>query len=111
MTNSDDASRVAQNLAAVEAHFHSEASNEVDKAVALFTDDAIWEGPMRGLVFQGKEAAAANYRKMFSSMANVQLQPLQRFATVDRVVDDCLVTFDLTGHGFVNLALPVGSKV
>lgn len=111
MSKSDDASRVAQNLAAVEAHFHSEASNEVDKAVALYTDDAVWEGPMRGLVFKGKEATAANYRKMFSSMANVQLFPLQRFATADRVVDDCYVTFDITGTGFVNMPLPVGSKV
>jgi hypothetical protein len=110
-TTTDDAARVAQNLAAVEAHFHSEASNEVDKAVELFTEDAIWEGPMRGLFFQGKEASAANYRGMFSSMANVQIQPLQRFATVDRVVDDCFVTFDLVGNGFVNLPLPVGSKV
>jgi ketosteroid isomerase-like protein len=110
-TTTDQASRVALNLAAVEAHFHNEAANEVDKAVELYTEDAIWEGPMRGLVFKGKEATAANYRKMFSSMANVQIQPLQRFATVDRVVDDCIVTFDLTGDGFVNLPLPVGSKV
>lgn len=111
MSNSDDSARVAQNLAAVEAHFHSEAANEVDKAVALYTDDAVWEGPMRGLAFRGKEAAAANYRKMFASMANIHFTPLQRFATVDRVVDDAIVTFDLTGDGFVNLPLPVGSKV
>src|SRR6266446_1216570 len=96
-TTSTDAARVTQNLAAVEAHFHGEATNEVDKAVELFTDDAIWEGPNRRLVFKGKEAAAANYRGMFSSMGNVQMQPLQRFATVDRVVDDCVVTFDLIG--------------
>ena len=46
---------MAANLATVEAHFHSEAANEVDEALKLYTDDIVWEAPARNLIFQGKE--------------------------------------------------------
>ena len=39
--------QVAENLAAVEAHFHSEAENEVAAALKLYTDDIVWEAPAR----------------------------------------------------------------
>ena len=102
---------IAANLAAVDAHLHSEAIGEVEQAVDLYTEDAVWESPARGLVFRGKEATAANYRRMFGSIRNVEFQPVQRFATEDRVVDDSIVTFDLVGDGMVNAPLPVGSSV
>lgn len=100
---------VAANLAAVEAHFHSEASNEVDKALELYTDDVVWEAPARKLMFKGKRAVADNYRKMFAVIRDVEFRNLQRFATEDRVVDDSIVTFTLTGPGF--LPLTAGQKV
>ena len=102
---------IAANLAAVEAHFHSESTGEIEAAVDLYTDDAVWEAPARGLRFEGKEATAANYRRMFSSMQNVEFNTVQRFATEDRVVDDSIVTFDLIGDGVLNAPLPVGSSV
>jgi len=40
-----DADRIAQNLAAVESHFHSEALNEIETALETFTDDIVWEAP------------------------------------------------------------------
>ena len=40
---------IAANLATVEAHFHSEAENEVDQALELYTDDIVWEAPARNL--------------------------------------------------------------
>ena len=40
-----DKDRVAQNLAAVEKHFHSEGINEVEAALETFTDDIVWEAP------------------------------------------------------------------
>ena len=33
--------RIAQNLAAVENHFHSEALNEVEAALETFSDDIV----------------------------------------------------------------------
>lgn len=107
-----DRDRIAENLAAVENHFHSEASNEVEAALETFTDDIVWEAPApNGLnrSFRGKEAVAANYRELFESMREIEFQPLQRFATEDRVVDDSLVTFEVAKDGYWHFA--VGSKV
>jgi hypothetical protein len=54
---------IGANLAAVEAHFHSQGQGEVEQAVDLYTDDVVWDSPARGLVFQSREATAANYRR------------------------------------------------
>lgn len=107
--NSD---RIAQNLAAVENHFHSEARSDVEAALETFTDDVVWEAPApNGLnrSFMGKEAVATNYRQLWASMRNVSFQPLQRFATEDRVVDDCTVSFEVAKDGYWHF--PLGGKV
>src|SRR5918997_619169 len=94
---------IAANLACVELHFHTEAQNEIEAALELYTDDIVWEAPApNGLnrSFSGKEAVAESYRELFASMANVQFQPLQRFATEDRVVDDSIVTFEVVRDGY-----------
>ncbi len=57
---------IEANLAAVEAHFGSEADGRIDEAVALYTDDIVWEAPTRNIVLKGKQAVADNYREMFS---------------------------------------------
>ncbi len=100
---------ITANLDAVEAHFHSEAANAVDQAIAMYTEDIVWEAPARGLLFHGKEEVAKHYRQIFSSIEDVEFRNLQRFATEDRVVDDSVLTFTLTREGF--LPLPVGQKV
>jgi len=100
---------IQANLATVEAHFHSEAANEVDEALKLYTDDIIWEAPARSLIFQGKEEVGNNYRKIFACIRDVEFRNLQRFATEDRVVDDSILTFVITQEGF--LPLPVGQEV
>lgn len=103
---------VARNLTAVENHFHSEAQNEVEAALATFTDDIVWEAPApNGLnrSFSGKAAVAENYRELFASMRGVKFQFLQRFATEDRVVDDSIVTFEVARDGYWHF--PVGAKI
>jgi len=102
---------VATNLKVVEAHFHTEAANEIEKALELYTDDIIWESPTRDLHFRGKEATAENYRKMFASFKVESFQTLQRFATETRVVDDSVVIAELIGDGVDNAPAPVGSRV
>jgi ketosteroid isomerase-like protein len=107
-----DKDRITQNLAAVEKHFHSEALNEVEAALELFTDDIVWEAPApNGLnrSFSGKEAVAKNYRELFASMRDVRFRFLQRFATEDRVVDDSMVNFEVAKNGYWHF--PVGSKI
>jgi len=103
---------IARNLAAVENHFHSEAQNEVETALELYTDDIVWDAPaLNGLkrCFSGKGAVAENYRRLWASMCNVKFRLLQRFATEDRVVDDSLVTFDVAKDGYWHF--PLGSHV
>jgi ketosteroid isomerase-like protein len=103
---------IARNLAAVENHFHSEATNEVDAALQTFTDDIVWEAPaLNGLnrSARGKRDAEVNYRALFGSMRDVKFTLLQRFATEDRVVDDSLVTFEVAQEGYWHF--PLGSKV
>ena len=40
-----DNDRIARNLKCVEKHFHSEAVDEVESALDLYTDDIIWDAP------------------------------------------------------------------
>jgi len=104
--------RIVRNLACVEKHFHSEAVNEVEAALDLYTDDIIWDAPaLNGLdrSFSGKQDVAKNYRELFASMRNVRFQLLQRFATEDRVVDDSMVTFEIAQAGY--WPWPVGAKI
>ena len=102
---------ITSNLALVEAHFHSEAANEVEKALELFTDDIHWESPTRNLLLRGKQATRENYRKMFESFKVEGFRNLSRFATEDRVVDDSVITVELIGDGVVNAPVPIGSTV
>jgi ketosteroid isomerase-like protein len=107
-----DKDRIAQNLAAVKNHFHSEALKEVEAALQKFTDDIVWEAPApNGLnrSFSGKEAVAKNYHELFASVRNVRFQFLQRFATEGRVVDDSIVTFEVAKDGYWHF--PLGSNI
>src|SRR3954469_21640305 len=101
-----------RNLDVIEKHIALEAS-DVDAALELYTDDVVWESPSRGLRFEGKQAVADNYRRMFSSLefATFEMEPIERFATEDRVVDDCRVRFTLTGNGFTNAPAGTGDRV
>ena len=94
--------RTAQNLKCVEGHFHSEAVNDVEAALELYTDDIVFEAAaLNGLnrSFSGKQAVAKFYRELWTTMKDVKFQPLQRFATEDRVVDDSFVTFEVVRDG------------
>jgi ketosteroid isomerase-like protein len=97
-----DKDQIAQNLACVERHFHSEAENDVEAALKLYTDDIIFEAAaLNGLnrSFSGKETVAKFYRELWATMGDVKFQTLQRFATEDRVVDDSLVSFKVVRDG------------
>ena len=97
-----DSELIAQNLACVDSHFHSEAENDIEAALQLYTDDIIFEaGALNGLnrSFSGKQAVAKFYRELWATMRDVKFQPLQRFATEDRVVDDSLASFEVVRDG------------
>jgi hypothetical protein len=100
----------ARNLTVAKAHLRDEACDP-SGVVALYTDDIVLEMPTRGLTFTGKAAIEANYRRMFGSIAEVEIKPLTRFATATHVVDDCIVRIRLLDNGFANAPVPVGSRV
>ena len=81
---------IRRNLEVVEAHFHNETPDKIHEAVALYTDDIVWEGPARGLVFHSAEDALAGYHDIFSSLRILSHTQLRRFATEDVVFDDCI---------------------
>ena len=101
---------VERNLAIAAEHIENEGRDPAS-VMPLYTDDIVLEIPGRGLMFEGRAAIEANYRAMFSSLAEIAIEPLDRFATEDRVVDDMIVRFRLVGEGMVNAPVPVGSRV
>jgi hypothetical protein len=101
---------IEHNLAVVDRHIQGEA-RDVDSIMGLYTDDIVLEIPGRGLRFEGRDAIRANYVAMWPAMAEVELIPLDRFATEHRVVDDMLVRLRLVGPGMTNAPLPIGSLV
>jgi len=101
---------IEHNLDIVDRHIQGEA-RDVDSILDLYADDIILEVPGRGLRFTGREAIRANYIAMWPSMAEVELIPLERFATEHRVVDDMIVRMRLVGPGMTNAPLPIGSRV
>jgi ketosteroid isomerase-like protein len=101
----------ARNLAAVQAHFDAEAGGSIGPALDLYTDDVVWEAPARNISLRGKRAAAENYKSMFSSMNSARLKTLRRFATGDKVVDEGVLSFRMTGNGIPGAPLPAGTDV
>ena len=63
--------KIKANSAAVEAHFHDEGLNEIEKACEGYTDDIVWEAPARNFRFVNKQDVIDNYRKMFASVKDV----------------------------------------
>lgn len=102
--------QVTRNLAVVQEHIAGEARDPAS-VMPLYTDAPVLEIPGRGQSFTGRAAIEANYVRMFASFADVEIEPLDRFATEDRVFDDCLVRLRLVGDGVANVPVPVGSRV
>lgn len=85
---------IAHNLDIVQKHMEGEAQDPAS-VMALYTDDIVLEAPLRGLRLTDKAAIEANYLAMFGAMSDIEIVPLDRFATETRVVDDCIVRFSL----------------
>ena len=104
---------IAMNLAGVESHFHAEDTGSVSAALEAFTDDCVWEAPNpiglnKRLV--GKAQLGPFYKKLFTTMKDVTFRICyERFATVDRVVDDSVCTFEVAADGV--WTYPVGTHV
>jgi ketosteroid isomerase-like protein len=102
---------VARNLRVVEAHFHNENPDDVDKAIALYTDDVVWEGPVRGRVYTDHASVKAAYLDIFQTLQLNKSTTLRRFATEKFVFDDQVADVTVVGDKMPNLGFNVGDRL
>lgn len=88
---------IERNLKVVEAHFHNENPDNVEKAVALYAPDISWEAPSRGMVYTDREEVLKAYRAIFRTLAYRKTFALRRFATETYVFDDQVAYTKLVG--------------
>lgn len=101
---------IERNLAVVAAHLAAEGRDPTS-VMDLYTDDIVLDMPTRGLSLVGKPAIEANYRRMFGAMDLLAMEPIDRFATETRVVDEMRARFRLVREGFDRAPVPIGSLV
>src|SRR5262245_40713365 len=102
---------IEYNMRIVELHLREENPADIDNCLALYSEDAVWEAPTRGVMYHGKESIKKNYLALFDSFADLTLEPIERFATTDRVVDDMWVHGVIVGDGIENSPLPKGTRI
>ena len=105
----DEAVRYARDL--VDQHFHEENPSQIEACMRLYSADAVWEAPARGVAYRGKDEIKKNYLAVFEAAPDIRFFPIERFATADRVVDDMWCTFTLAGPGFEHCPFPTGTNV
>ncbi len=102
---------VARNIKVVEAHFHNETPELVEKAIELYADDISWEAPTRGVIMNDRAEILEAYRGIFRTVQYRKVIPLRRFATERFVFDDQIGHITVVGDEMPNLPFPVGSDL
>lgn len=102
---------IARNLRVVEAHFHNENPDDVDKAIALYTDDITWEAPFRGQVYTDPAQVREAYMGIFRTVKYNKTTALRRYATETMVFDDQLADVEVVGDEMPNLNFPIGARL
>jgi ketosteroid isomerase-like protein len=102
---------IAHNLKVVEAHFHNENPESIDKAIALYGPDIVWEAPYRGQVYTDHASVRAAYMAIFRTVHFNRTTTLRRFATETHVFDDQLCDLTVVGDEMPNLGFEIGDRV
>ena len=103
-----------RNLAAVDAHFHSEIQQDIDTAIDQYGDSIVWEAPARGVLLRGKAAVRQAYLNLFQSFRFHSITAVRRFVAGNLVVDDGLAAITLVGdveNNVPNCPFPAGTEV
>lgn len=95
----------------VDMHLHEENPERIDECLKLYTPDAVWEAPARGVTYVGRAKIKEMYLRLFRAGENIRFEPIERFASPDRVFDDMWVRLRLIGDGFENCPVPLGTRV
>jgi len=102
---------IARNLRVVQAHFHNENPDDVDKAIALYADTIVWEAPCRGQLYTDPVEVKAAYMGIFQTIKYNKTTALRRFATETSVFDDQLADVEIVGNEMPNLRFPIGTRL
>lgn len=103
--------RVQHALDLVRMHFEAENPERIDECIRLYTDDAEWAAPARGVNYKGPQKIKEMYLRLFASSHEFSWTPIERWATPEHVFDDSIFAFQLIGDGFENAPLPAGTRV
>lgn len=102
---------IAHNLRVVEAHFHNENPETIDKALAVYGPDIVWEAPARGLVYDDVAEVRKGYLGIFTTLRWNRSTTLRRFATEDFVFDDQIADLTVVGTDMPNLPFEPGQRI
>jgi len=102
---------IAHNLRVVEAHFHNENPDDVDKAIALYGPGIVWEAPFRGQVYTDPAEVKKAYLDIFRTVQFNRTTTLRRFATEQFVFDDQIADLTVVGDGMPNLGFSPGDRL
>ncbi|MFE7441040.1 nuclear transport factor 2 family protein [Streptomyces chartreusis] len=102
---------IARNLKVVEAHFHNETPETVDKALELYGPDIVWEAPARGMVYTDPAEVKEAYLGIFRTVRYHRLTTLRRFATEQFVFDDQIGDVTIIGDEMPNLPYGPGTRL
>jgi hypothetical protein len=102
---------IAHNLRVVEAHFHNENPEDIDKAIALYGPGIVWEGPVRGQIYTDPEQVKESYLAVFRTVHFNRTTVLRQFATERFVFHDQIADLSVVGDGMPNLGFKPGDRV
>lgn len=102
---------IAHNLKVVEAHFHNENPESVDKALALYAPNIVWEAPFRGQVYTDPRDVKDAYMAIFRTVHYNKTTTLRRYATENFVFDDQIADLTVVGDEMPNLGFKKGDRI
>jgi hypothetical protein len=102
---------IAHNLRVVETHFHNENPETIDKALAVYGQEIVWEGPARGISYRNAKDVKQGYLGIFGTVRWNRSVTLRRFATESFVFDDQIADLTVVGEEMPNLAFKPGQRI
>lgn len=102
---------ISRNLKVVQAHFHNETPETIDKALELYGPTIVWEAPARGMVYTDPADVREAYLGIFRTIRYHKLTTLRRFATENFVFDDQIGDVTVIGNEMPNLPYAPGTHM
>jgi hypothetical protein len=102
---------IAHNLKVVQAHFHNETPESVDKAIALYAPNIVWEAPFRGQLHTDPDDVKDAYMAIFRTVRYNKTTTLRRYATEKFVFDDQIADLSVVGDEMPNLGFKKGDRI